>query len=103
MRTTSFRISLWCLGVLALLSALMPRPAACVILGETGTSFTFTAKQGNIRTGDGDSVPMWGFASATGDLQFPGPTLIVNQGDTVSVKLVNQLRLPVSLVFPGLS
>jgi FtsP/CotA-like multicopper oxidase with cupredoxin domain len=34
-------------------------------------------------------------------MQFPGPTLIVNQGDVVTVNLSNELTVPVSIVFPG--
>ncbi len=78
-----------------------PPSARAVILGETGTAFSLTAKEGAIRTSDGDSVPMWLFAVAGKTEQYPGPTLIVNQGDTVSVTLTNQLHLPVSLLFPG--
>ncbi len=85
---------------LLLLGGALSLPARAVVLGETGTSFTLTATDAHIRTGDGDSVPMWLFAGANG-AQYPGPTLIVNQGDTVSVTLKNQLQLPVSLVFPG--
>jgi FtsP/CotA-like multicopper oxidase with cupredoxin domain len=36
-------------------------------------------------------------------MQYPGPTLIVNQGDTVTVNLRNMLPMPVSIVFPGQS
>jgi hypothetical protein len=36
-------------------------------------------------------------------MQYPGPTLIVNQGDTVTIKLRNTLPMPVSIVFPGQS
>ena len=66
---------------------------------ETGPpTFTLTAKAGSIRTGDGDSVPMWGYAdtsvSPDNDMQFPGPTLIVNQDATVSITLKNQLSFP---------
>ncbi len=34
-------------------------------------------------------------------MQYPGPTLIVNQGDTVKIVLNNTLPVPVSIVFPG--
>jgi hypothetical protein len=88
--------------VLALLAGMFcALQAQAVVLGQNGPAFTLTAKEGNIRTGDGDSIPMWGFALPGNDMQYPGPTLIVNQGDTVTVTLTNQLRLPVSLVFPG--
>ena len=34
-------------------------------------------------------------------MQYPGPTLIVHEGDAVTVNLTNQLTVPVSIVFPG--
>jgi FtsP/CotA-like multicopper oxidase with cupredoxin domain len=34
-------------------------------------------------------------------MQYPGPTLIVTQGQAVTVNLTNQLSVPVSMVFPG--
>ena len=36
-----------------------------------------------------------------GPVQYPGPTLLVNQGDVVRVDLTNDLPVPVSIVFPG--
>ncbi len=34
-------------------------------------------------------------------MQYPGPTLIVNQGELVTLQLTNELPVPVSIVFPG--
>lgn len=87
--------------LMTMVVALFPHSAQSVIIGETGPAFNLTAKEGFIRTGDGDSVPMWGYAVSGNIMQFPGPTLIVNQGDTVTITLTNQLHLPVSLVIPG--
>src|SRR5512138_2397599 len=95
MERTRIRKGFLFIGLTMALAFLYPHHAQAVILGETGTTFNLTAKEGSIRTGDGDSVPMWGYAIAGRDMQFPGPTLIVNQGDRVSVTLTNQLRLPV--------
>ena len=75
--------------------------AEAVIDGLTGTTFNLTAKAGIISTADGNSVLIWGYANGAGTAQFPGPTLIVNQGATITVNLTNQLRVPVSIVFPG--
>jgi hypothetical protein len=72
-----------------------------VINGLTGTSFNFTAKADHVSTGEGNSVYFWGYANGTGRAQYPGPTLIVNQGDTVTINLANELSMPVSIVFPG--
>ncbi len=69
--------------------------------GVTGSSFNLTAKHSHITLGDGASLPMWGFALDGGTMQYPGPTMIVPQGATVSVTLTNRLPMPVSIVFPG--
>lgn len=89
-----------------LLAAAVP-PAQAAIDGLTGPNFTLTAKRDYITTPDGGSLTIWGYSSG-GRAQYPGPTLIVNQGDTVTVTLtseigVNDTPLPVSLVFPGQS
>lgn len=69
--------------------------------GVTGTSFVLTAKADYISTPDGNSIYMWGYALNGGRMQYPGPTLILNQGDTISVTLNNELPVPVSIIFPG--
>lgn len=87
-------------GVVALL-VLAVGTAWGVIDGISGPGFSLTAKSGYISTPDGNSVFFWGFANGDGIVQYPGPTLIVNQGDTVTVDLTNTLPVPVSIVFPG--
>lgn len=74
--------------------------------GVSGTTFNFTARTDRITTGDGGSVLFWGYALDAGRAQYPGPTLIVNEGDTITINLTNMLRVKggvpnVSLVFPG--
>jgi len=77
--------------------------------GDTTPTFDLVAKEGYIYTPDGNSVYMWGYGNAdldgdtVVDFQFPGPVLCVEEGDTVTVNLVNQLSEPVSIVFPGQS
>ena len=71
--------------------------------GITGPAFTLTAKAGHISTAEGSSVYVWGLANGNGSPQYPGPTLIVNQGDAVQITLNNTLPFAVSLVFPGQS
>jgi FtsP/CotA-like multicopper oxidase with cupredoxin domain len=81
-------------------------PAHAVIDGVHGTTFDFTAKQDFIVTPDGGSITIWGYANGTDPgtrAQYPGPTLIVNEGDTVTIRLHNELSVPVSIVFPGQS
>ncbi len=87
--------------------------------GITGPAFTLTAMAGHIMTPDnaGDSVNgtiglnagniyVWSFGNGPyqaggANFQYPGPALIVNQGDHVTVSLYNTLPFPVSIVFPG--
>ena len=87
--------------------------AGARIDGISGTSFTFTTGTGEISTPDGGSVHFWGYQDTTGTAnpfgvpQYPGPTLILNQGQTVTINLTS--GLPVftdndgctSMVFPG--
>ncbi len=94
------------LGALVLAVAAAVSPALAVIDGVTGTSFEFTARQDAISMPDGGSVTIWGYANTTGGnaaarAQYPGPTLILHEGDVVTITLRNELDVPVSLVFPG--
>ena len=100
-------------------NCLIPVMAAVLILslaagahaGHTGidgitgqTTFEFTAGPDYITTADGGNYLIWGYAAAghnNGRTQYPGPTLIVNQGETITVNLTNQLGEPVSIIFPG--
>ncbi|MCK8600802.1 multicopper oxidase domain-containing protein [Desulfoferrobacter suflitae] len=79
--------------------------AAATIVGETGTSFNLVARTGNIITSDGDSFLMWGYGLESGtSMQYPGPTLILQEGQTITVTLKNELPAAagnVSIVFPG--
>jgi FtsP/CotA-like multicopper oxidase with cupredoxin domain len=77
------------------------------INGVTGTDFSFTAKVDYVNTADGGRMLLWGLADNGGRAQYPAPTLIVNQGDTITINLKNELTVKsgtvpnVSLVFPG--
>jgi FtsP/CotA-like multicopper oxidase with cupredoxin domain len=95
----------------ALLLATIPLAAFAKIDGISGPAnptFNFTAMEGHITTGEGNSIPFWGYADTdsqnpiNGTVQYPGPTLIVNEGDTVTIVLTNKLEEPTSMVFPGL-
>jgi len=94
--TVSFRLLA---GVM--LVGLFANTSHAAINGITGPSFDLSAKSAHITTPDGDSVLMWGYAANGGAMQYPGPTLIVNQGDVVTINLTNTLAEPVSVVFPG--
>ena len=79
--------------------------AMAKVEGVTGTAFTLVAKSGYISIADGASIYNWGYALRNADgsanFQYPGPTLIVNQGDVVEITLINELPTNVSLLFPG--
>lgn len=64
-------------------------------------NFSLTARPGYISTADGNSVYFWGFGNGAAAAQYPAPTLVVTQGQTVRITLNNQLPEPVSLLFPG--
>lgn len=70
--------------------------------GNTRT-FNLTAKEGYITTPDGGSYVAWGYSDDDGrdTMQYPGPTLEINEGETVVINLKNDLCLPVSILFPG--
>jgi FtsP/CotA-like multicopper oxidase with cupredoxin domain len=93
------------LGTAALL-ALTAAPAAAAIQGIEGTltgttrSFVLTAKADYVTSADGASLLIWGLTDGT-RAQYPAPTLIVNQGETIAITLNNELVATTSLIFPG--
>jgi FtsP/CotA-like multicopper oxidase with cupredoxin domain len=50
---------------------------------------------------DGNTSFMWGYTLGNNAYQAPGPTMCVNQGDTVTIALKNTLAEDVSIAFPG--
>lgn len=106
MTTHAISIALRSLLLAAVLALLVSPGAEAKIDGwwtSSGGASTYamTAKAGNIVGGDGAVLHFWGLAPASGSVQYPAPTLIVAQNDTVTITLTNQLTQPVSLVFPG--
>jgi manganese oxidase len=100
----------WLLGASIALGASTPTFAA--IEGLTGTAsvgaraFTLFAGDGYISAADGVQIYMWGYgapttAGGTGLMQISGPTLKVQQGETVTVSFTNQLPTKTSILFPG--
>jgi FtsP/CotA-like multicopper oxidase with cupredoxin domain len=115
------------LGVTAVaLASLLVGAAQAAAPGVTGPSFSLTAAPGFITQPDGASIYSWGYGCTTapaasqfvpaaigtvqgakcpaGVMQLPGPTLIVNQGATVTVTLTNNLPAAAgntSILFPG--
>src|ERR1700757_3759032 len=74
--------------------------------GITGPTFNLVASPAYITQPDGQMVYSWGYGcsstpsgfapaaitnAACGTMQIPGPTLIVKEGDPVSVTLTNKL------------
>jgi hypothetical protein len=104
MNTKTLQTRHWLAGFALLLVSLAGARTEAAIDGVTGQVFNFTAKPAIISTPDGDSLLVWGYALDGGEMQYPGPTLIVNQGDEITINLTNALGvpdMPVSLVFPG--
>ena len=95
------------LATLCTLSSLLCQDTQAATVGEhsvdglRGTNFNFTAKQGYLSTADGNSVYFWGYADGNGPAQYPGPTLLLSQGQVASITLSNELPVPTSLLFPG--
>ena len=72
----------------------------------TTRSFDLFAEEGYLSMADGVQVYSWGYGApetttnGTGRMQVSGPTLLVNQGETVTVNFTN--RLPArSSILPG--
>ena len=75
------------------------------------TALNFTAKAGEVSTPDGGAIHFWGYQEDTnlGGLpdgalpQYPGPTLIINQGEAVTINFKSDLPFGQcsSMVFPG--
>ncbi len=98
--------------------------AHAAVPGITGPTFNLTASADYVSQPDGSMIYSWGYgcttapagflpALATGSqgpaancplMQLPGPTMIVREGDTVTVNLTNSLPPAAgnaSIVFPG--
>ena len=108
---TKLRITVLLLVVMTLLAAGFTRQRAMAALPATpctgaGTVKTcdLWAKTGSVTLPGPLSVTIWGYAdSAGGSANLPGPTLIVNVGDTVNVTLTNDLTEVTALLFQGQS
>ncbi|NLH50624.1 MAG: multicopper oxidase domain-containing protein [Myxococcales bacterium] len=83
--------------------ALTAGQSSAAVQGIQGSMFNLNAEPGYITTGDGESLLFWGYNDLDGAIgvQYPGPTLLLMEGDTVTINLTNDLPENVSLVFPG--
>jgi len=92
--------------------------AHAAVPGITGPTFNLTAQTAFLNQPDGSSVYAWGYGcngNPTGtapaaltvtcpSMQVPGPTMIVTEGQTVTVNLLNGLPAAAgntSILFPG--
>src|SRR5215468_2283403 len=121
------------LSLLAVAATLLAATAAnAAAPGITGPTFNLTAQAAYVSQPDGQMVYSWGYGcngapagfaptptTPTGatppalaasancqPMQIPGPTLIVTQGQTVTVNLTNNLPAAAgntSILFPGLA
>ncbi|PYT76095.1 MAG: hypothetical protein DMG42_06280 [Acidobacteria bacterium] len=109
------------LTLLLVLALLLAAKAHAAAPGITGPTFNLVATPAFISQPDGATVYSWGYgcngnpagyapaAITTGfcnTMQVPGPTLIVTQGQTVTVNLINQLPSAAgntSILFPGVN
>lgn len=116
MRSKIFRPTRW--GLALIVAALLVAPLSAStrsvtaagaggsgIVCTTGPAFNLTATDGYILLPDGNTVYMWSYADSNSTLgfQYPGPVLCVNEGDTVTITLTNNLAVPTSIIFPGQS
>ncbi len=107
------RRSLWALlaavGVTASVFAPSVIPASATappsegVVCNNGPSFVLTTRTGYISTPDGNSIYMWGYGLGNNGFQYVGPTLCVNEGDTVTITLKNTLPVPSSIMIPGIT
>jgi len=70
-------------------------------LAVTARSFTLRAREGTIRTVDSKTLYAMGFADADGLFSVPGPVLWANEGDPLTVTLVNESPQGHSFVIDG--
>lgn len=100
-------------------AALLAASAFAATPGITGPAFNLTAQPAYLNQPDGNSVYSWGYGCSVApagfapagipgafcnSMQVPGPTLIVTEGQTVSVTLTNNLPPAAgntSILFPG--
>src|SRR5262250_2307919 len=122
MRATNMNNTIWktqlLLGLTLAVALLFSASAFAAAPGITGTTFNLTAQPAFLNQPDGESVYSWGYGcngAPTGfaptlpnqtcpTMQVPGPTMIVTEGQTVTVNLINQLPTAAgntSILFPG--
>jgi FtsP/CotA-like multicopper oxidase with cupredoxin domain len=82
-------------------SLALPASSACTSPSTGVSSCNLWAVTGTIGLPNA-SITIWGYSdSPIGSATLPGPILIVNEGDTVTVNLTNYLSEDTALLFPG--
>jgi len=106
------------LTLMAAVMLLLTPAAFAAAPGITGPTFNLTAQQAFLNQPDGEAVYSWGYGCVgtpagfaptmpnqnCPSMQVPGPTLIVTEGQTVTVNLANGLPTAAgntSILFPG--
>jgi FtsP/CotA-like multicopper oxidase with cupredoxin domain len=106
-------------GTAFALAALFAGSAQAAVPGITGPTFNLSATPAHITQPDGSTIYSWGYGCTAGatptfapatltgrcdPMQVPGPTLIVTEGQLVTVTLTNNLPASAgntSILFPG--
>src|SRR5882672_4304126 len=108
-------------ALLLMAAAHAAAPGITGVSGTTGVTFALTAQPAYITQPDGQAVYSWGYGCTTppasarfvpatspagfcNTMQVPGPTLVVTEGQTVTVTLTNALPAAAgntSILFPG--
>ena len=99
----------WIAGASIVFGAMGAQAAVEGLSGTPGAgarSFSLFAADGYIVAADGVQIYNWGYGATvanggTGLMQYSGPTLKVQQGETVTVTLTNNLPTKTSILFPG--
>lgn len=99
----------WLAGASIALGALGAHAAVEGLTGASAGStrtFNLFAADGYIVAADGVQIYNWGYGApvasgGTGLMQYSGPTLKVQQGETVTVIFTNSLPTTTSILFPG--
>ena len=107
-------------GASLALASLFAVTAQAAVPGINGPTFSLSATPAHITEPDGSTVYSWGYGCTAGSapvfapaaiaggtcstMQVPGPTLVVTEGDAVTVTLTNNLPTSAgntSILFPG--
>jgi FtsP/CotA-like multicopper oxidase with cupredoxin domain len=76
--------------------------SSCSATGPAAVTCDLWAKPGTLAL-PGTSLAAWGYSTTAGGAPtFPGPAIVLNAGDTLTLNLTNNLAQPTSLVVQGL-